>query len=77
MLSRPGWSSSPPIQSLLAKSARGHVGDFPKHAGEMTLVGEAELSRDIAKQSSLSDQLLCLGHAFVDNVAVRRRAEGV
>ena len=53
MLSRPGWSSSGPIQSLLAKSARGHAGDFPEHAGEMTLVGEAELSREIDKQSSL------------------------
>ena len=43
----------------------------------MTLAGEAEVTRNLDEQASLGNELLCQANAFVKNVSVRCRFEGV
>ena len=61
----------------LSKSARRHPDNFVEHDAEMTLARETEVSRDLAEQSSVRDQLGCMGHSRAHYVSVGRRAKGV
>jgi hypothetical protein len=53
------WPVDEPADNLeaciLSKLAWGHAGDFSEHTAKMTLAGEAQLNRNLDKQSSLRD----------------------